>query len=303
VPPQRRGGIGGVFRHPPEVLAVAGHEPRTLALPAGLGGRTVGPVVHEIDARWLMAFSAALGDSPDAERPHPLFPVAYEWPAALALRASLPPEVDLRGVHATHDLRLHRLPRAGDRLSTTAVVVGVARRSGAFVLTRFETVDAAGEPVSTTDYGTVYRGVACEGAALPHSPPRPALKATMRWSARVTVTATLAHVYTECARIWNPIHTDRAVARAAGLPDIVLHGTATLGLAVSRLLAREAEGEPARVRRIIARLGAMVRLPSSLTVNRLEAVETPEGRWVGFEVLTAEARPAARDGRLLLARV
>ncbi len=251
-----------------------------------------------------MAFSAALGDIPDAERPHPLFPAAYEWPAALALRASLPPEVDVRGVHATHDLRLHRLPRAGDRLSTTAVVVRVApRRSGAFVLTRFETVDAAGEPVSTTDYGTVYRGVVCEGAPLPHSPPRPALKATMGWSARVAVAVTLAHVYTECARIWNPIHTDRAVARAAGLPDIVLHGTATLGLAVSRLLAREADGEPARVRRIIARLGAMVRLPSSLTVNRLETVDAPEGRLVGFEVLTAEARPATRDGRLLLARL
>ena len=27
-------------------------------------------------------------------------------------------------------------------------------------------------------------------------------------------------MYTECARIWNPIHTDRAVALAAGLPDI-----------------------------------------------------------------------------------
>jgi acyl dehydratase len=278
-------------------------DPRELALPPGLAGRTAGPLVHDVDARWLMAFVAALGDSPDAERPHPLFPVAYEWPAALALRASLPPGVDLRGVHATHDLQLHRLPRAGDRLSTTAAVVGVApRRSGAFVLVRFETVDAAGEPVSTTDYGTVYRGVACEGSALPSSPVRPALKATMRWSARVAVPATLAHVYTECARIWNPIHTDRAVARAAGLPDIVLHGTATLGLAVSRLLAREADGEPARVRRISARLGAMVRLPSSLVVNRLEAVDTPEGRWVGFEVLTATAGPAVRDGRLLLAR-
>lgn len=53
------------------------------------------------------------------------------------------------------------------------------------------------------------------------------------------------------------------------------------------------------MRRISARLGAMVRLRSSLMVNRLEAVETLEGRWVGFEVLTAEARPAAR---LLLAR-
>ena len=47
------------------------------------------------------------------------------------------------------------------------------------------------------------------------------------------VSATAAHVYTEGARIWNPIHTDAAVAARAGLPGIILHGTATLALAVS----------------------------------------------------------------------
>src|SRR5262245_63914545 len=40
----------------------------------------------------------------------------------------------------------------------------------------------------------------------------------------------LGHVYTECARIWNPIHTDLAVVRAAGLSGPILHGTATLAL-------------------------------------------------------------------------
>src|SRR4029077_6419959 len=59
------------------------------------------------------------------------------------------------------------------------------------------------------------------------------------WSTEVAISPTLAHVYTECARIWNPIHTDRAVARAAGLPDIILHGTATLALAVSRALRHD----------------------------------------------------------------
>ena len=45
-----------------------------------------------------------------------------------------------------------------------------------------------------------------------------------------------AHLYSECARIWNPIHTDRAAALAAGLPDIILHGTATLAKAVSWII-------------------------------------------------------------------
>ena len=45
---------------------------------------------------------------------------------------------------------------------------------------------------------------------------------------RVPIGAGAAHVYTECARIWNPIHTDTAVTAKAGLPGIILHGTATL---------------------------------------------------------------------------
>jgi acyl dehydratase len=46
-------------------------------------------------------------------------------------------------------------------------------------------------------------------------------------------TAEAALVYTECSRIWNPIHTNPAVATRAGLPRPILHGTATLAMAVS----------------------------------------------------------------------
>jgi acyl dehydratase len=123
----------------------------------------------------------------------------------------------------------------------------------------------------------------------------------LRWSAPVAIPANLAHVYTECARIWNPIHTDRAVAEEAGLPDIILHGTATLGLAVSRVLRREADGDPGQVRRIAARFGAMVLMPSTLTIRGFRATDTPDGRWVAFEALTHEGRRAVRDGGLLLA--
>ena len=76
-----------------------------------------------------------------------------------------------------------------------------------------------------------------------------------------------AHVYTECARIFNPIHTDRAVALAAGLPDIILHGTATLALAVSELIKGFADGNPARVKRLGGRFSAMVLMPGMLSLR------------------------------------
>jgi acyl dehydratase len=271
-----------------------------LILPDGLVGRSVGPLQQTIDAGWLAAYAGALGQS--GVLAHPLFPVCYEWPAAVAVRDALPPAVALRGVHATHDLRLRRPPRPGDRLRTTATVVRVAPRpSGALVVIRFETLDATGALVSTTDYGTVYRGVACEPAGAETAPPPPTPPSGLRWSTTVAIPAGLAHAYSEASRIWNPIHTDPAVARAAGLPDALLHGTATLALAVSAVLAREPAGDPTRVRRLTARFAAPVWMPSTLEVSALGVQETAEGRRLAFAARTPEGGLAVRDGAVLLA--
>jgi acyl dehydratase len=259
--------------------------PERLALSRDIVGVTVGPIAHDVDARWLMAYAAGLGETdaryydtlaPGGPAAHPLFPVCYEWPAMLALRdRATQEEIAIRSVHATHDLTLHRPPRAGDTLSTSARVTGLAhRRAGTLMTVRQETVDAEGRPVTTTDYGSVYRDVGFEGE---DSGFRPEARGGLEMPAgavelHVAASAGLAHVYTECARIWNPIHTDVAVARAAGLPDIILHGTATLALAVSRVLGHLA-ADPRAVRRLSARFTGMVPLPSHFIVRVAEGAE------------------------------
>jgi acyl dehydratase len=112
----------------------------------------------------------------------------------------------------------------------------------------------------------------------------------------VTVPAWLAHAYSECARIWNPIHTDIAVARAAGLPGIILHGTATLALAISQVI-RHADLDPRAVRRVRASFTGMVPLPSRLTVRVLEATE---GTGYLFDVLGEDNAPVLSRGVLHL---
>jgi acyl dehydratase len=101
-------------------------------------------------------------------------------------------------------------------------------------------------------------------------------------------------VYTECARIWNPIHTDAAVARAAGLPGPILHGTATLALAVSRVVARDLGGDPARVRGIVARFTGMVPLGSRVVVRGRGRAD----RAFAFDAVGADGRPVLSDGHL-----
>jgi len=142
-------------------------------------GAEVGPIRHDLDARWLMAYAAGLGErdpryydtvAPRGPVAHPLFSVCYEWPAAVAMRdKTIPVELQPRSVHATHHVVIHRPPRAGDHVLTTARILSVsARRSGTLIVTRFETTDAAGARVTTTDYGSVYRGVSLSDLGEPY---------------------------------------------------------------------------------------------------------------------------------------
>ncbi len=261
-----------------------------------------------------MAYAAALGhDEPvwldTSARPdvlaHPLFPVCYEWPVFLDPRhlpsaGELSSQERLRGVHATHDLVLHRPLRAGCEVTTRASVVQVeARRPGAYQLTRLDSVDERGDPLSTTWYGTIYRGVEVKGEDRSQEEALPPAAGEGEPGAfaeeALPVAANAAHVYTECARIWNPIHTDRAVALGAGLPDIILHGTATLALAVSALLREQLPGREERVARVSGRFGAMVRMPSRCLLRTAEVTSPQSFR---FEVQNEAGETALRDGRI-----
>jgi acyl dehydratase len=282
------------------------------AIPASGVGTTAGPLVHAVDARWLMAYAAGLGeedaryfDTSAAGRPeaHPLFAVCYEWPGALAIRPLVVPEAAARfGVHAAHHLVIHRPPRAGDVLSTMVSVEGIeSHRAGALVRLRFETRDAAGDPVTTTRHESLYRGVGVDAGSRAGDAPSPRAAterapADVRWQDDVAIPAQAAHVYTECARIWNPIHTDVAVARAAGLPGIILHGTATLALAVSRVVAREAGGAPGRVREVAVRFSGMVPVPSTIAVRGFAR----RADRIPFDALDARGRAVLSEGTLCL---
>jgi len=291
-----------------------------MPLESSLVGTKIGPVTAEVDARWTMAYAAGLEDylpcyldtrRSDGIVAHPVFPVCIEWPLAIALHEKMrasrlaQPEA-ARGVHATYDVTIHRLVRPPERLTTTLVLAGVQRlKPGAYELMRFDTVDAQGRPVCTTWYGTIYRAVEVSGEDRPAAD-APAMLRGQENGARAEIPLAIstgaAHVYTECARIWNPVHTDSAVAAAAGLPAIILHGTATLAMAVSKIVAAVAGCNPERVRRIHGRFAAMVLMPSMVNVRiASRAAAHGGGEAVPFEVLNADGGRAIRDGMVLLA--
>lgn len=276
-------------------------------------GHSFDPVTVRPDARWCMAYAAGVPDAraelyaTDADLlVHPLFPVAPEWQLVVDNR-SLPEGMTLDearlGIHVGHDLRLLRPLRAGDELTLRAHVVGVGRRSaGATQEMLFEATDGEGRAVWQTRFSSLFLGVALEGSPVPaegpaaSTPTAPPTAAPL--ASRTSFVGPLdAHVYSECARIWNPIHTDVVAARAAGLAAPILHGTATLARAVS--LVTEMAGVPlGAVRRVAGRFGAMVALDSTIEVRLLSA----DGPTLTFDVLEQGGQRAIRDGLLEISR-
>lgn len=277
---------------------------------ATVGGQTQ-VFSHRVDARWTMAYAAALDDllpayMDTASRDvvaHPVFPVCLEWPAILDC-VNIPgaelssPEERARGVHAAHDLHIFRPVRAGETLKTQATIVGLeAIRPGAAQTTRLDTYGEDGELVARTYQLGITRGVEISGPAecaekAPPLPPFRGEEELSRW--QLAVAGGAAHTYTECARIWNPIHTDRAVALGAGLPDIILHGTATLALAISKLVSECLREDPTRVTRLGGRFAAMVLMPSTLTL----ILHSDESGEISFTMLNEQGDPAISQGFL-----
>ncbi len=283
-----------------------------MPFPAAQVGLKLRAFEKEVTVRDILAYAAGLAASEaafldDAQaggpRALPFQCVSLEWPCVVSVRealsASLAPDEARRGVHFVQDSTFHRPMRPGDRLVTDGRIVSARRiRAGVLIVCKLQTRDAAGgEAVTTSWTSSIYRDVALEGDdRVLEAPPAGAAAAgplpADAPSVRIAIPREAPHVYSECADIWNPIHTERAVALAAGLPDIILHGTATWALAGLTVLRRRADNDVGRLKRITGRFTGMV-IPGEDIVVRYAP---GEGEVVRFEVLTAAGRPAISDG-------
>ena len=216
-------------------------------------GESLRPLVLEVTPRRALAFAAGLGDvsaaSLDDAAPgfvaSPLLCVSLEWQSVIGGRNALlglSDEEGRRGVHAGQDTRFLAPLPVGRKVRVEGRVVTVRRTpAGALSTSRIHVRDSrSGRLISTTLSTAIYRGVAVEGDDHSIEPPDPAVApdAGEDWAeTTIPLDRGFAHRYSECADIWNPIHTERSVALAAGLADIIVHGSALwalAGLAVTR---------------------------------------------------------------------
>lgn len=264
-----------------------------------------------LDSRFTMAYAAAVNDGNPAYFDdlreeglsiHPGIAFSLQW----ASRFRPDQKVNLRaapfGVHASTDLRVHRPFRAGEAITTQGRVIQKRQvRPGVYNVERYRMTASDGELVAELDYNGITRGATLAGpdVAVGEEPDQPVfgkVRGDPLWRNEMPVALHAAQQYTECARIYNPIHTEPSVARAAGLPDIILHGSATKAMALTAVVDRCFDGDPRRITRLCGQLRGMVLLDSVITIEAL-AEEVVDGeKRILFRVLNAQGEPAISDG-------
>jgi acyl dehydratase len=284
-----------------------------LRMSAAMVGAALGSLTREVTWRDTMNYAAAVSDdnpwyfADDAATgllAPPLFAVAVTWPLASDLAARLDgrldPAVLPRLVHAGEHLIFRQPIRPGQSLTVSGHVDALTATSrGALLTLRFEAIDRAGRPVFTERLHTLFRGVECETAGSVEPPPSVAPVAgggSPSWEQPLPISRGAAHVYDGCTNIVFPIHTSAAFAKAVGLPDIILQGTALLAMAARELVDREAGRDPRRLAEIACGFRGMV-VPGQTVVVRMLGRE-PDGDDVllAFEVRHPDGRAAISDG-------
>jgi acyl dehydratase len=274
-------------------------------------GQEIGPYAFEITTRSALAYAAGLGETADVyfddARPEgiiapPMMVIPLEWPASRDLRETpafgATDEERQRVVHAEQDTQIHQPLRPGMRVKSTGRLVAVKRvKPGALTISRLSLETTDGDPIATSYSTAIYRGVDIDGDdCIEDQPPAwPEQQPSGAWAEKpVSIARQLPHIYTECADIWSPIHTERAVALGAGLPDIILHGTCTLALAIKELVIERSGGDPLLLKRFACRFTGMVIPGTDIQVRH---AATPRGSV--FEVLNADGDLAISRGQAL----
>lgn len=283
-----------------------------------LAGRKSRPYDVELTARRTMNYAAGTLDP----NPHyfndelpggiiapPMLAASLTWHMTLYREAfwetrDFPPEIAVRQVHYSEWLQMHQPLRPGMHLTIQAEVAAVLpHRAGTHMVVRYD-AKCAGQPVFTEYAGAMLRDVKCIGEARGKDVlvelERVSRQDAATWEKILHVHPLAAHLYDGCGDVHNPIHTSYAFAHAVGLPDPIVHGTATLAYAVREIVAMEADNDPSRVAAIRANFTGMVMPDSNIRIEMLAKQEEDDLTHCHFLVWNDEDKRAIRNASVSL---
>ena len=203
----------------------------------------------------------------------------------------------LRTVHGEQDFAWERPMRVGDRPRVRIAIEAIRETSaGDLLVLSGQARDAR----DGTLLGSARAGVLARAwrhphprRAAPHREPSATPVELQRIALRTAADQALR--YAAASGDDNFIHTNRLLARAAGLPGPVLHGMCVLAMAHAAIIRERLGGDLRRAAGLRARFTSFVRPGETLTVV-LQAPERDDE--LPFAVLDARGRTVIKDGVL-----
>lgn len=270
-------------------------------------GQWSAPKDFAVERERIAAYAEATNDEHPAHRAGdlapPVFAIVPVFEAmAPAIVQIVPQELMMRGVHGQQDFRFHRPIRPGVTLTSRAVALGVtARSTGAVVLGKAETRDAAGDLVAEQLMTYFVRGAEFPesvGEPLPEHAFPDALRGTDP-VASVThgYDADQTQRYSKASGDPMPIHLDDDFARQMGLPGIIVHGLCTMAFTGRAVIGEFCPEDPTRLKRLTVRFAGIVQPSETITTALWRDGTSEDGdERVVFETTSDTGRVAIKDG-------
>jgi len=253
-----------------------------MALPFDAIGTEYPEVRARVELAASLEYAAATNDDNPLYREGrctpPLFAVVPTTGAMFQLLVDVVPEENLLTLlHGEQDMFFHR-PLVPDMVLRTRAAAHSTRvgSTGTRFVVKVTSTDDGGALVLEQYFTLFLRGLLDGDDRGPDVPPHPPLG-----DARSRPVANCSLHYDEDQTFRyraasgdpNPIHFDDAIAKAAGLPGIIVHGLCTMAMVSRAVVQTQCDGDPRRLARLAVRFTAPAFPGDDLDVRIFDAGE------------------------------
>ena len=269
-------------------------------------GVTGEPVEFEVTKERVAQYAAATNDPiaqhASGEIAPPVFSIVPAFQAAgMASLQVIPGELLGAILHGEQDFHFHRPVEPGMTLSTVATPIGMRQRSsGITVVTKAETSEVGGEPVTTQYLVTFVRG-ASGVEDIGDEAPSHAFDESLRErepGAEVAQTydADQTYRYAEASGDPMQIHLDEEFAKAVGLPGIIIHGLCTMAFTSVAAIESFTPDDPTKLSRLAVRFAKMAFPGQTITTRLWKSGETGGRTAYSYETTADSGEVVIKDG-------
>lgn len=260
------------------------------------------PVQFAVERERTIAYAEATNDTITAHTEGTCAPPVFAIVPPFSIMAdttlyAVPDELIMRILHGEQDMRFYRPIVAGDQLASRAKVVGIdGKSSGVVVTTLLETRDADGELVNEQYFSGFFRGGKLD-ERLGEPAPEHAFPEELREREPEAVVvakfdADQTQRYSVASGDLMPIHLDDDMAKAMGLPGIIIHGLCTMAFTSHALIGHVCPDNPEKLTRLAVRFSAPAQPKHTISTS---IWGRGDGRY-SFETVTDDGLSVIKDG-------